>query len=65
MNAITIQLTDEQVLRLREKAAYYEISPEALVVRGVEEFLDRFDDEFESVIDRILTKNAELYRRLA
>jgi hypothetical protein len=65
MNTITVVLTDEQSVRLREKAAYYEISPEALVVRGVEELLDRPDEEFESLIDHILTKNAELYRRLA
>lgn len=65
MTAITIVLTEEQALRLRDRAAYYEISPEALALRGVEEILERPDDEFESLIEHILTKNAELYRRLA
>lgn len=64
MNTIVV-LTDEPAVRLREKAAYYEISPEALTVCGVEELLERPGEEFESVIDHILTKNAELYRRLA
>jgi hypothetical protein len=65
MATITIGLPDERALRLKEMAARFGISPEELVRVSVEELLARPDEEFERVMDYVLKKNAELYRRLA
>lgn len=65
MNAITITLSDERLARLQEMAARFQISPEELVRVGVEELLARPDDAFQRAVTEVLTKNADLYRRLA
>jgi hypothetical protein len=50
---------------LEEIAARFNVSPEALVRVSIEELLARPDDSFRKALDYVLTKNAELYRRLA
>ena len=65
MSAITIELTEERMRRLRETAARLGLSPEELARAGVEELLARADAEFGEAARRVLEKNEELYRRLA
>jgi hypothetical protein len=65
MNAITITLPADHLVRLQELAARFGVSPEELVRVGVEELLARPDDAFERTVKEVLEKNAELYRRLA
>ena len=65
MSAITITLADERLVKLKEIAANFGLTPEELVRLSVEELLTRPDQAFQQAVDRVLMKNEELYRRLA
>lgn len=65
MKTLTISLTEQQAERLQEAATRYQTTPEKLALRGIEELLERPAEELDSLIDYLLDKNAELYRRLA
>ena len=62
---LTIELTTEQERVLRSKAAGSGITPEDLARQAVADLVEKGDDpEFDRIIGRVLTRNAELYRRL-
>jgi len=65
MSAITINLSEERMERLREVASRLGVSPEDLARMSVEALLARPDEKFEEAARHVLEKNAELYRRLA
>lgn len=65
MTTITITLTDERLLELKERAVQYRVSPEELVRVSIEELLSRPAESFEEVVAYVIEKNADLYRRLA
>ena len=65
MSSITINLQDEKLFRLREIASRLGVSIEDLARISIEELLTAPDDKFERASEYILTKNEELYRRLA
>ena len=62
---ITVALPEDRLEKLQEVAARFNVSPEALVRVSIEELLAKPDDSFRKALDYVLTKNAELYRRLA
>ena len=65
MKSITISLPEDRLRKLEEIATRLNVSTEQLVCVSVEELLAKPTEEFQSVVDYVLTKNAELYRRLA
>lgn len=65
MSSITINLKDEHLARLQEIAGRLGISLEDLARVSIEELLAQPDANFEAAADRVLSKNEELYRRLA
>jgi hypothetical protein len=65
MTTLTISLPEERLQQLKERAAQFRIAPEELVRASIEELLTRPDEEFQRALTYVLTKNAELYRRLA
>ncbi|HEX8847811.1 MAG TPA: hypothetical protein VF791_24435 [Pyrinomonadaceae bacterium] len=65
MSSITIHLSDEHLLKLKEVAERLRLSPEDLARISIEELLARPEENFERAADYVLKKNAELYRRLA
>lgn len=65
MTAITISLSDERVTELRERARRLGIQPEDLVKASIDELLSEPDEALERAMERVLSKNSELYRRLA
>ena len=65
MATITITLSEEKWAQLKEKAKRYRVSPEELLRASLEELLARPDEEFRRAMTYVLSKNAELYRRLA
>jgi len=65
MTTFTITLPDERVKKLQELAKRFRIEPEELVRASLEELLTRPLDDFQKVLDRILIKNANLYKRLS
>ena len=65
MSLITINLQDEQVVRLQEIANRLGISVEDLARMSIVELLAAPDERFEQAADYVLKKNEDLYRRLA
>jgi predicted transcriptional regulator len=65
MDAITIQLSNDDLAKLKEMADRHGITPEALARVGIAELLARPEEEFQRVVDFVLEKNADLYQRLA
>ena len=65
MTAIPISLDDEQLARLSALAERAGMPPGEYLHREVAALLDQPDEAFSEAADRVLKKNAELYRRLA
>lgn len=65
MASITIELSDSQFQKLRALAAVHGIAPEVLLKVGLEDWLNSQKSEFVDAANYVLTKNAELYQRLA
>jgi predicted transcriptional regulator len=65
MTTLTITLPDERVKKLKELAERFRVSPEELVRASLEELLTRPLDDFQQALERVLRKNADLYKRLA
>ncbi|HEX9867189.1 MAG TPA: DNA-binding protein [Candidatus Tectomicrobia bacterium] len=65
MTTLTISLPEDRLQQLKEQAARFRIAPEDLVRASIEELLTRPDEAFQHALTYVLTKNAELYRRLA
>jgi hypothetical protein len=65
MTTITITLPNDRLLKLKERATRFSVSPEELVRVSIEELLSRPDEAFQRAMNYVLKKNAELYRRLA
>jgi hypothetical protein len=65
MSSITINISEEHLLKLRDIAARLKVSPEDLARMSVEELIAQPEKDFERAADYVLEKNAELYRRLA
>lgn len=65
MTTFTITLPDERLKKLQEIAARFRVAPEELVRASLEELLTRPLDDFQNALERVLNKNADLYKRLA
>lgn len=65
MSTITVALPEERLAKLNEMARQFGVVPEELVRVSIEELLTRPEADFEQAVNYVLTKNADLYRRLA
>ena len=65
MVELTINLTDEDAQRLRERARMMEMEPEELAGSLLTEALSTLPEDFKTLVDEELEENAELYRRLS
>lgn len=65
MSTLTITLSEDRLSRLQEVARRFNVKAEDLARVCVEELLRQPDEQFELAVDHILSKNAELYQRLA
>lgn len=65
MTTISIPLSDERALKLKELSAEFGMTPEDFIRISIEELLVQPERKFEHAVDHVLEKNAELYRRLA
>jgi hypothetical protein len=64
VTTITIPLSEERLTQLRLWAEQVGLPPEEFLRRRVEQLLDRPDESFLQTATYVLSKNAELYRRL-
>jgi hypothetical protein len=62
---LPVELSEHQIEALRERAKSLGISPEQLASAAVADLVGQPAPDFERAAARVLSKNAELYRRLA
>jgi hypothetical protein len=65
MSTITIQLPDERMQQLQQLALDAKVPAEELLRAQVEAWLSAPKQDFLKAAQYVLTKNEELYRRLA
>ena len=65
MAAISITLSDAGLDELRTRSAHAGLTPEEFLSRHAEQLLGQPDEAFRQAADYVLSKNADLYRRLA
>ena len=62
---LSIDLSPAQADRLRLEAERLGLTPEDLARAAIADLLATTGEDFKAAADRVLNKNAELYRRLA
>jgi hypothetical protein len=62
---VAFELPPAQAEKLRQAAQKLGISPSELARAALSDLLADRDEDFRAAADRVLRKNAELYRRLA
>ena len=65
MAIITVEIEDSKVALLRKKAEKFGLLPDQLVTASLEDLIAQPEPEFEAAMNRVLSKNKELYGRLA
>lgn len=65
MKTLTIQLSDETTDRLETLAEQLGMSLEEVAQISIDDQLKRLDREYDEAAEEVLSKNAELYRRLS
>ena len=65
MTTITLRIEDAKAEALREKAGRYGLLPEQFLRASVEDLIGQPEPDFDEAARRALSKNQELYRRLA
>ena len=65
MVRITVEIDDNKAAILKKKASKFGLLPDQFVTASIEDLISRPDPEFESAMRRVLSKNRELYKRLA
>ncbi len=62
---LDIELSPAQAERLRQEAERLKVTPEELARAALSDLLSEPDEAFKTAAERVLRKNADLYRRLA
>jgi hypothetical protein len=65
MSTLTITLPEERLMALRQLAVRLGSSPEALLEKGIDELLHQAEPDIQQAMHYVLSKNHELYTRLA
>jgi antitoxin FitA len=65
MTTLTIPISEEHLEQLQALAVQYQVTPEELVQASIHGLLSHPDEWFQQILEYVLRKNAELYRRLA
>lgn len=65
MTSITINLSDLQLEKIKHKAEQLDISLEDCIKVSIDQSLVDFDPDFTQAAAHVLTKNRDLYQRLA
>jgi antitoxin FitA len=63
--SITLEISDIQYQKLQDLATVHGIALEVLLKASLEDWLNSQNSEFVDAANYVLTKNAELYQRLA
>jgi len=65
MTRIIIEIDDNKAAILEDKAKKFGLLPEQFVSASIEDLISQPDPDLEAAIRKVLSKNQELYERLA
>jgi hypothetical protein len=65
MTTITVQIDDAKAALLWKKAEKFGILPDQFVTASIEDLISQPEPEFEDAMKKVISKNKELYKRLA
>ncbi len=65
MTTIIVQLDDSKAALLHEKAKKYGLPLDQFITASIEDLVTQPEPEFDAAIRKVLSKNKELYKRLA
>ncbi len=65
MARIIVEIADNKAAILKDKARKFGLLPEQFVTASIEDLISQPDPDLEAAMRRVLSKNQELYERLA
>jgi len=65
MTRIIVEIDDNKAALLEDKAKKFGLLPEQFVTASIEDLISQPEPDFEAAIRKVLSKNQELYERLA
>ena len=65
MARIIVEIADNKAAILENKAKKFGLLPEQFVTASIEDLISQPDPDLEAAMRRVLSKNQELYERLA
>jgi len=65
MTRIIVEIDDNKAAILEDKAKKFGLLPEQFVTASIEDLISQPDQHLEAAMRRVLSKNKELYERLA
>jgi hypothetical protein len=65
LTTLEIPISEERLEKLKAVAKRQQVAPEELIQLTIDELIKRPEQEIIDVMDYVLRKNADLYRRLA
>ena len=65
MVKITVELEDSKADLLQKKAEKFGLLPDQFVTASIEDLMGQPEPDFEAAMRKVLSKNKELYKRLA
>lgn len=65
ITTLTIPISEDRLQKLKAVATRHKMAPEELIQISIDELINHPEEAVVDAMDYVLTKNAELYRRLA
>ena len=65
MARITVEIDDSKAELLKKKAEKFGILPDQFVTASIEDLISQPEPVFEEAMRKVISKNKELYKRLA
>ena len=65
MARITVEIDDSKAALLQKKAKKFGILPDQFVTASIEDLIGQPEPEFEDAMRKVISKNKDLYKRLA
>jgi hypothetical protein len=65
MTRIIVEIDDNKAAILEDKARKFGLLPEQFVTASIENLISQPEPDLEAAIQKVLSKNQELYERLA
>jgi len=65
MARITVEIEDSKATLLKQKADKFGLLPDQFVTATIEDLIAQPEPDFEAAMRRVLSKNKEIYDRLA